>query len=237
MNPFERISLLKENYQTGWLDAYAQSTSKSLWKEEPIEFLPDYVDRFKKNNVRHILDVGCGDGRNAIFLLKNGFSVTGIDLSPIATRKASDWAQSAGLQNATFLNTDIEEFPWALDENAFDSIVCLDVFGQILKIDSLVNNFYRTIRPGGYVLTNLYTPQDAAYSIGKAVGHNTFLYKDTLWRFFTKEDIKKIFSKFTIVDIKSLTWVDPPHPGYRDDPHTHDSYIVLLQKGIELPGV
>lgn len=44
------------------------------WEEE-------FVERFMKHRGR-VLDVGCGAGREAIALAKNGFEVTGIDLAP-----------------------------------------------------------------------------------------------------------------------------------------------------------
>lgn len=230
MKPFDEISLSKKDYQRGWVNAYSKMTSEYLWKEEPIEFLPEYMDKFKEWGVRHVLDVGCGDGRNMIFLLRNGFHVTGIDLSAIALANALAWTERLELNGAVFLHIDIESFPWPFPESSFDALVCLDVFGQILEIDNLVNNFYRVVSPGGYVITNLYTPRDAAFGMGEKLGEKTFLYKNTLWRFFTEEDIMGIFSKFDIVSIKPLAWADPPHPGYRDQPHTHDSYIVLLRK-------
>lgn len=227
----EKIHIDKESYQTGWINAYVEANNEEfLWKEDPIEFLPKYVNVFKEHGIHHILDVGCGEGRNTMFLLQNGFQVTGIDLSPVATAKALVKAQRRNLTNYIFLNIDVEEYPWSFPAGQFDALVCLDVFGQILKIDILVDNFYRAIKEGGYILLNLYSPKDDAFGIGEKVAERTFLYKKTLWRFFNKEDIVVIFNKFEIVSIDSMSWLDPPHPGYRDEPHSHDSFVVLLQK-------
>lgn len=227
----DKIHIDKMSYQTGWLDAYAESNDKEfLWKEEPIEFLPKYVSYFKDRGVRHVLDVGCGEGRNSLFLLRNAFQVTGIDLSPLATAKALHKVRQHDLVNYVFLNIDIEEYPWVFPSGQFDALVCLDVFGQILKIDNLVDNFHRALKDGGYVLLNLYSPQDDAFGIGERVAEKTFLYKKTLWRFFDREDIVGIFNKFEIISIAPMSWDDPPHPGYRDDPHSHDSFVVLLRK-------
>ena len=57
------------------------------------------VDGFKPR----LLDLGCGEGRNAIYLAERGFAVTGLDSSPNGLRKTLEWADSAGVQVATIL--------------------------------------------------------------------------------------------------------------------------------------
>ncbi|WP_236789600.1 class I SAM-dependent methyltransferase [Amycolatopsis sp. GM8] len=44
-----------------------------------------------------VLDIGCGDGANAIMLARRGHDVLGIDVSPAAVRRAQDNALSAGV--------------------------------------------------------------------------------------------------------------------------------------------
>src|SRR5512137_837356 len=43
------------------------------------------------------LDIACGEGRNSIFLAKNGFDVTGMDISEEGLVKAEQWAKTDGL--------------------------------------------------------------------------------------------------------------------------------------------
>lgn len=234
MKPFDQLTLSKEEYQEGWTEAYSQAASKHLWKQEPIEFLPRHAAVFKQSGVKHILDVGCGDGRNAMFLLQNGFQVTGIDLSIVALTNALAWTKSLNVTGGTFVKIDIESFPWPFPEGSFDAVVCLDVFGQILELERLVSNFHRVVKEDGYILVNLYTPRDDAFGMGVRLGDKSFLYKNTLWRFFNEEDIRSIFNRFEIVSLEPLTWTDPPHPGYRDESHDHDSYVVLLRKAKQL---
>ena len=40
-----------------------------------------------------VLDSGCGEGRNSIYLAKQGFRVYGLDISAIAIDKAREWAE------------------------------------------------------------------------------------------------------------------------------------------------
>jgi 2-polyprenyl-3-methyl-5-hydroxy-6-metoxy-1,4-benzoquinol methylase len=60
-----------------WNAKYSAKTSFSI---DPDEFLIDHISIFKEGSV---LDVACGTGRNSIWLAKEGFSVTGVDISDI----------------------------------------------------------------------------------------------------------------------------------------------------------
>lgn len=44
-----------------------------------------------------VLDIGVGEGRNALFLAQNGFAVTGIDISEEGIKKFTQEAQKRGL--------------------------------------------------------------------------------------------------------------------------------------------
>ena len=53
---------------------------------------------FIKNNVHFmrigtVLDIACGDGRNAIYLAKRGFEVTGVDFSDEAIKRLSKFSE------------------------------------------------------------------------------------------------------------------------------------------------
>ena len=57
---------------------YSASIDNILWPEKPgrlILKIKDYLSNGK------ILDAGCGDGKNSTYLEKQGFSVTGFDIS------------------------------------------------------------------------------------------------------------------------------------------------------------
>ncbi|MFA9376446.1 MAG: class I SAM-dependent methyltransferase [Lachnotalea sp.] len=53
---------------------------------------------FKKGS---FLDIACGDGRNTLFLLENGFDVTGVDFSSKALERLQIFAK----QNNYLVNT------------------------------------------------------------------------------------------------------------------------------------
>ena len=51
----------------------------------PTAIFVDFFDRFDRRNAR-VLDVGCGQGRDALFIARSGHHVVGVDLSPNGIR-------------------------------------------------------------------------------------------------------------------------------------------------------
>ena len=68
---------------------------------------PDLIAAAEKGEVcgPTVLDVGCGDGNNAIYLASRGFDVTGVDVSAKAISIAKQKAREAGV-DVTFMTLD-----------------------------------------------------------------------------------------------------------------------------------
>lgn len=74
-----------------------------------------------------VLDVACGDGRNAIFLAKKGFSVDGIDFSESALKRLSFFAEKAGV----YIRTEVVDLDGP------------HPFQELLLYDCVIINHYR----------------------------------------------------------------------------------------------
>ncbi|QYM77188.1 class I SAM-dependent methyltransferase [Leucobacter luti] len=64
------------------------------------------------------LDLGCGEGGDALWLAERGWTATGIDLSPSAIARASAEAERRGLSGITFVAADL--VAWARDPAPID---------------------------------------------------------------------------------------------------------------------
>jgi SAM-dependent methyltransferase len=74
------------------------------------------------------LDLGCGEGDNAIFLAQHGFDVTGVDYAPAAIAKARRKAEDAGAR-VRFLVGDLTELRGI--EGPFDVLVDWGTFDDL----------------------------------------------------------------------------------------------------------
>ncbi len=64
-------------------DALYESTSDALGP--PTKVIVDFFAHFDEQNAR-VLDIGCGQGRDALFIARAGHHVVGVDLSPNGIR-------------------------------------------------------------------------------------------------------------------------------------------------------
>lgn len=85
----------------GWDERYAGSDL--LWSAEPNRFL---VSEAAGLTPERALDVACGEGRNAVWLARQGWDVAGVDFSPVAIAKARRLAPHHGV-NVSWMVGDV----------------------------------------------------------------------------------------------------------------------------------
>ena len=84
-----------------WDERYAGS--ELLWSAEPNRFL---VAETAGLTPGRALDLACGEGRNAVWLARRGWQVTGVDYSEVAIEKARRLA-SARKANVDWVVADL----------------------------------------------------------------------------------------------------------------------------------
>lgn len=81
------------------------------WGKEPSSLCELVLKSFEAPQGRRpaLIDLGCGEGRNAVFFAKRGFDVTGLDLSLPGLKKTERYAGQEGVSVAT-IHADIRTF-------------------------------------------------------------------------------------------------------------------------------
>ena len=74
------------------------------------------------------LDLGCGDGRDAIFLARNGFDVTAMDFSSTAIKLARKRVQEAGVQ-VDLVQDDLTDLQHL--SGTFDLVIDIGAFNDL----------------------------------------------------------------------------------------------------------
>ncbi|NLU81632.1 class I SAM-dependent methyltransferase [Rhodococcus sp. HNM0569] len=97
------------------------------------------------------LDLGCGEGGDAIWLAKRGWAVTGTDLSVVALGRARQHAEDEGVgDRVELVHIDLSEsFP----EGTFDLVSAhfLHSFAELARED-ILRRASRAVAPGGVLL-------------------------------------------------------------------------------------
>lgn len=99
--------LIEDRGADWWAEFYRDETRKCLFfTQTPNEDLIELVGEGVIKSHGRILDLGCGNGRNANYLAKNGFLVDGVDFSESAIALATENAASG----ASFICASIFDF-------------------------------------------------------------------------------------------------------------------------------
>lgn len=104
-----------------------------------------------------LLDVGCGSGRLGKRLHEQGFSVTGIDISPDAVRLARELAPSADHDQRPlrFHEADFaSDLAPRIDGGPFDVVVCqlvISIIGDARNRRNVLRHVRGNLRPGGWL--------------------------------------------------------------------------------------
>ena len=101
-----------------------------------------------------LLDLACGNGRNAIGMAQRNYRIVGVDLSLSMLARAGDAAQEAG-QKINFIHGDMRDLGF---DKTFDGVFSLDTsFGYFDEPTNMkvLQGIYRALKPGGTFLIEL----------------------------------------------------------------------------------
>ena len=133
-----------------------------IFGREPNRFLVSQAALLQPGAA--VLDVATGEGRNAVWLAQRGCRVTGIDISAKAIEKARRLAAESGVE-VRFEVEDVRQRSWVAD--AFDAVVTIFIqFAAPAERRSVFEGMQRTLRPGGVIVLQGYTPKQLEYKTG-----------------------------------------------------------------------
>jgi 2-polyprenyl-3-methyl-5-hydroxy-6-metoxy-1,4-benzoquinol methylase len=200
----------------GW-EAIYSSRSRGLlgplqWESEnPVGALVELFDRpdFRPESV---LELGCGDGVNAVFMAGRGCRVTAVDVSATALEMARTKQREAGVE-VEFVEGDV--FELAPTGRAFDLVFDRGLLHHlpVFRFEDYTRLVADRLAPGGHlqlichhVSTRPTVALDATYggAMGKLVGYLTGPLVETGCG-FTDDELREIFSeRFEVESIELI---------------------------------
>ena len=142
-------------------EKYAQASY--YWGVKPSHTCFEVLKRMPPDRRIRLLDIGCGEGRNAVFFARNGYDVTAFDLSPMGVEKTRRLAEQAGVKVELF-EANIVEFRLKEPFDVLFATGVLHYLPQELRAEVL-ENYKAFTNPGGL---NAFSVFVAKPFIGKA---------------------------------------------------------------------
>lgn len=97
------------------------------------------------------LDLGCGNGRNSLYLAANGYDVTAWDKNPMSINNLESIREAEGLANLRPKEVDLNALTFDGEYDFILSTVVM-MFLEAKTIPGLIANMQRCTKPGGWNL-------------------------------------------------------------------------------------
>ena len=191
-------------------------TSKDVWGKEPNKLLQMIWQKVDANS--YFLDLGCDQGRDSVFMARQGFKVVVVDESSEAIEQLKERAIKENLNIETICQS-ITYFKIAKDKfsiiNAFNSFQFLDKG----KAGEIIGSIKKNLKPNGYAIISGFTVNDPSYQKqeNKSKGY------------FMPNELKELFNNFEIIFYFEGEIEDKGHVGAKL-PHKHGVVRLITKK-------
>jgi SAM-dependent methyltransferase len=141
-------------------------------------YLFDQLLRGRFDRRHRLLDAGCGDGRNLVYLLAHGFDCFAIDRDPAAMARVRALAAelAPALPADHFCTGDLESLPWP--DQSMDVVVCSAVLHFAAdegEFSQIVQELWRVLAPDGLLFARLASNVGLEHLIGPGAGRRARL--------------------------------------------------------------
>lgn len=165
-------------------DGFLFGTEPNAWLREHVGCLP---------TAGRVLCVADGEGRNSVWLAQQGFQVDAFDVADRAVDKARAFARGHGV-TVNFTVADVDGFSWPVA--AYDGVAAIFVqFADPATRARLFERIVRSLKPGGVLVLQGYTPKQLDYRTGGP---------PILSHLYTREMLEAAFSDLAIVELRDF---------------------------------
>jgi SAM-dependent methyltransferase len=158
------------------------------------------------------LELGSGDGRNALFLARLGFEVTAVDSSAAGITALQQQASSEGLP-VRAVCADMRSFP--LPRSRWDLVVLVTALGFLTEeeLNPLACRLMEALTPGGYLVAEEFTRHDPGFTRAGPASE----FSDLMQHYFAPGELSELFVGLDVQRYREFELHDEGHGR----PHRH----------------
>lgn len=179
---------------TFWNDRFRSEAY--VYGTAPNQFVREQADRWPVG--ASVLELGAGEGRNAIFLAEQGFNVTALDYAREGLCKLQQLADERGV-SVTTIQADVTA--WTPDRT-WDGVVSTFLHLPPDARPGLYRNMQAALKPGGVLVAEWFRPEQitGGYNSGGPPSVDMMITEDELRAHFPDEGVQRIDAVETELD-------------------------------------
>jgi SAM-dependent methyltransferase len=220
-----------------WQNEHASSSSlPSLTESEPSSAVEYFTEFLGHQGIKDgkVVDIGCGKGRNSLYLARQGFEVYAMDYVQEAIDFAIQLSKEKNLNERIHFDNALIDSRWQFENEFFDAAV--DCFSSI-DIETVEgrkicrDEIYRTLKLGGYAFVSVVSAEDELEQemMRKSPGSekNSAVWPNGKFqKNYDEHELKIFYSNFNIVEFKKVQ-----KPAFKlDRKYTATNVYLILQK-------
>jgi len=214
-----------------------KKTLPTMANESPASGVIKFVDFLESIHFPlegKAIDIGCGKGRNSLYLAGKGFEVFAVDYIKSALQVLERLAVKTSLEDKIHIKQFDVDKKWPLEDNYFN--LAIDSFSSI-DIETLEgrqvyrDEMFRTLRQKGYALITVVSVDDELEKsmIIQSPGSEK---NSTIWpsgkfqKDYESNELKEFYKNFTIIALEEIK-----KPAFKlGKDYVATNYWLILQK-------
>jgi SAM-dependent methyltransferase len=164
-----------------------------------------FFNHMKTNNVKKVLELGAGHGRDTIFFASNGIEVEALDYSVIAVEILEKIAKEKRLPIKS-QNFDVKKNPLPFPDGYFDSVyshMFLNMRFSLDEIRFIFSEIGRVLKSKGLNFFSVRNHNDKSYGQGMEIDKGIYDINGFQIRFFTEKEIQDL----AVVQGFEILWI------------------------------
>ncbi len=141
-----------ERIRTNYEKWYA--SDDYYWGTEPADFCDDLIKLCPPVAATKVLDIGCGEGKDAVYMAQKGYSVTAFDITKNGIEKTKRLASL----NQVVINAYVDDINTFKTEDTFDIIYSTGTVQYLFEDNkrSFFEKIYKITKVNGFVFFNVF---------------------------------------------------------------------------------
>lgn len=194
-----------DGQQVHWDRVYEEEAD--FFGEAPSYSAKKAAEVFRNERKLRVLELGAGQGRDALFFARAGFRVVALDYSQKAIEVIAQKALQLGLEGSVQAVCHDIRRKLPFEDGYFDACYCHMVYCMALcsrELEALFQEVWRVLKPNGLSVYTVRHTGDPHYGRGFHCGEDLYENGGFVVHFFSREKVVQLAKGYEILGIEEF---------------------------------